>query len=196
MLLHHLDVLKCVAVSLVLCLKLTLLIFMQFASFLSFNFWMCSCAEASLSLFNSCFWNCLPHISQLEQRKKVLQLQSCKRKYIFFFYSKPVQDHSQRTAAGGLLLVSLLPPILRLAASLNSVEACWELVRQRLEALLLMCGWGAKSDSKGVKGDTPGEPMMSSLRWFMFKLEDRTLEFHPSPPPWCVTECICTSGSV
>lgn len=66
---------------------------------------------------------------------------------------------------------------------------------QTLEALLMVCGWGPKSDSKGVKGDTPGEPMRSLLRWFMFKLEDRTLEFHPSPPQ-SVTECTCTSGSV
>lgn len=41
-------------------LCLILLSFMQFSSFLSFNIWTCSCAEASLSLFNSCFWDCLP----------------------------------------------------------------------------------------------------------------------------------------
>lgn len=59
----------------------------------------------------------------------------------------------------------------------------------------MVWGFGAEYDSKGVKGDTLGGPMTSLLRWPMFKLEDRSLEFHPSPPQ-CGTECACPSGSV
>lgn len=105
MLLHHLDVPKSAAVSLVLCLKLTLLFLMQFSSFVSFNIWMCICAEASLSPLNSCFCNCY------SRERRSCRFNPANGNTFFKLHNKPVQDHSQWTAAGGLLLVCFLLPL-------------------------------------------------------------------------------------
>lgn len=136
------------------------------------------------------------HTLLLQQKKKVLQLQSCKGKYISL---NSITSLFRITASGLLLVDSCLSVfffhcLLHLAQHIFSgglVRACASDSGSPVDGVW----FGAKSDSKGVKGDTPGEPMTSLLRWFMIKLEYRTLEFHPSPPR-CVTECTCPSGSV
>lgn len=108
---------------------------------------------------------------------------------MFLVHNKRIQDHSRWTAAGGLLLVCLhlpLPPSSHSQQKLSGTLA---------GLLMVWGGFGAEYDSKGVKGDTLGGPMTSLLRWPMFKLEDRSLEFHPSPPQRG-TECTRTSGSM
>lgn len=125
MLLHHLDVPKSAAVSLVLCLKLILLFLMQFSSFFSFNIWMCSCAEASLLLLNSCFYNCSPPYFTVVAEKEgpagsILQTE------IHFLNS--ITSLFRITVSGLLLVDSCLSAfffhcLLHLAVSINSVEA-------------------------------------------------------------------------
>lgn len=157
------------------CLKLILLYFKQFSSFHSFNIWTCSCAEASLSLFNGSFWDWIsPYFTVIVEKEgpaaSILQTEINSLNCVTSLF---------RTS-GPLLLDSCLSS----TGSFNQhkfsgspVRACVSDAGSPVDGVW----FGAKADSKGVKGDHSGEPMTSLLRRFMFKLEDRTLEGHPSP---------------
>lgn len=131
MLLHHSDVTKWATVVLLLCLKLILLLFMPFF-FLSFNIWTCSCAEASLSLFNSCVCDCLlPYFPVIAEKESAAA--SILHTEIKFLNS--IISLFRITAREVLLVDSRLSLycfhcLLRPAASVHSVDAWRECVRR------------------------------------------------------------------
>lgn len=134
---------------------------MQFSSFLSFNIWTCSCANASLSLFNRCFWDCLlPYFTVVAEKEgpagSILQ----KEINVCLRLPLPPSSHSRQKLSG------------------------------TLAGLLMVWRFGAEYDSQGVKGHTLGGPMTSLLRWPMHVQAPRQI-FGVSPQPPSVWNWVC-----
>lgn len=118
---------------------------MQFSSFPSFNIWTCSCAKASLLLFNSCFSDCLPPYFTATAEKEgpagsILQ----KKINVLNSTISVFRITASGSAAGGLLHVCLLLSLPPSSQSQHKFSGT-------LVGLLMVCCSGLNLTVKGSK---------------------------------------------